>query len=140
MLIEEEVWRWAMLDAVESLNLEVDINRVHLPPGIRLPTIFLFERNYKTRPKNRHQEGRAKTAKHEAVRTNTILGFKVNISSPRPDEKTPAAAPTAGELEKIFNHIGEYIGLSPFGSAFGFGRFYIHSISRETSHDPPDIR
>ena len=138
LLIEQEVWRWAMLDAIESLNLEVDVNMIHLPPGIRLPTLFLFERHYRTRPRPPSNQSKEKTSKHEMIRENSILGFKMNISSPRPGDRETAAPPTIGDLEKIFNHIGEYIGLSPFGNHFGYGRFHVHSISK-VNNDAPDL-
>jgi len=138
MLLEEDVWRWAMQDAVESLGLNVDTGRVNLPPGIRLGSICLFERRYKTKA-TKFQASRDKTAKHEVIRAKAVLGFKINISGPRPGDHEKAPAPTVGELEKIFNHVGEYIGLSPFGNHFGYGRFYVHSISPVNPNDAPDI-
>jgi len=138
LLIEQEVWRWAMLDAIESLNLGVDVNTIHLPPGIRMPTLFLFERKYRTRPRPPLNQSKEKTSKHEMIRENSILGFRINISSPRPSDRETAPPPTMGDLEKIYNHIGEYIGLSPFGNQFGYGRFHVHSLSRVTN-DAPDL-
>ena len=138
MLLEEDVWRWAMQDAVESLGLEIDTGRVNLPPGIRLGSIFLFDRHYKTKA-TQYRAAKDKTAKHEMIRAKSVLSFKINISGPRPGDHEQAPAPTIGELEKIFNHIGEYIGLSPFGNHFGYGRFYVHSISLVTPNDAPDL-
>lgn len=138
LLIEQDVWRWAMLGAVDSLGLDVDVDTIHLPPGIRLGKVYLFERRYKTRPKPPHYHGKEKTAKHEVIREGMILGFKLAISSNRPDDKETAPPPTIGDLEKIFNYIGEYVGLSPFGNQFGFGRFHVHSVHRVTPNDTPD--
>lgn len=138
LLIEQDIWRWAMLGAVGSLGMNVDVDVIHLPPGIRLGAVYLFERRYKTRPRPPHYQGKEKTSKHEVIREGSILGFKLAISDSRPDKKNPPPPPTIGDVEKIFNYIGEYVGLSPFGSQFGFGRFHVHAVRRVTPNDSSD--
>lgn len=118
-------WRWALNQAFESTGLIEDsvLDFIRLPQRIVAPQIYLYSRvRDKKNPNNREM--------FESFRTGTVISFPVFILSTLetttalqdnyPESHRP---PTKEELIQCFSLVGDQIGLSPWGSNYGYGRF-----------------
>ena len=118
-------WRWALKEALGSLNLvpEVDPDYVRLPVSILAPTVRRYSRAWD--PKNP-----TKREDYESFQAGTVITFPVFILSQLEQPvfngiRIESRPPTKDELINCFKIIGENIGLSPWGSKFGYGRFIV---------------
>lgn len=122
-------WRWALREAFDSLGLvpEVDLDYVRLPADILSPTIRTYSRAWN--PKNP-----VCRETFECYQAGTVITFPIFILGELEQKSfngisiTASRPPTREEIEKSFSIIGESIGLSPWGSKFGYGRFIVESI------------
>lgn len=126
--VDTPQWRWALREAFDSLDLipEVDVDYVRLPTDILSPTIRTYTRAWD--PKN--PKGRET---FECYQAGTVISFPVFILSELEQHsfngiRIEARPPTAEEIKESFSIIGESIGLSPWGSKFGYGRFVVESV------------
>lgn len=117
-------WRWAMKEALDSMGVlgEIDIDFVGLPAMLPAPALRMYRRVWD--PKNPNNQ-----EMFQCIQSNTVLTVPVTILSSLPEtpfsEALGLRPPTEDELKKCFSTIGESIGLSPFGSRFGYGRFVL---------------
>jgi hypothetical protein len=121
-------WVWAM----KEMNTfpDVDVTCVRLPSTMRSPTLFLF----------RDKASRM----FEAIEPGVVLTFTVFLPKELPPKDTgeqPAKRrpPTPEEFKTILGAVGEHVGLSPWGSEIGLGRFKIESFLSDQSTTPPVI-
>lgn len=120
---EKHVWMGLVENAVESLGEDFDVSVIRWPRRLLLPSLYLLE----VQPRRQPLHGRAKVSRHEAIPRNTILTIPIMFRHTDGDNTLPP--PDFEQLNRIFTFIGEYEGISPFGSEVGFGLFKVESIS-----------
>lgn len=127
MLIPTDQWEWAVEEATASLRLSHVATRCFLPPSpIYLPTTVMYNRNYS-------RGGNKESCMHEAVKKGAELVLELPISSsvpPRSSASQNLVPPEPCEIEQVLKFIGKFLGLSPFGSEKGYGRFSLLSIEQ----------
>lgn len=118
-------WRWALKEAMDSMGIlaESNIDYVRLPVKIKAPTVRLYSRRRSSR------DGKAPDT-HQCFQAGTVITFSVFLltnleESGGCSELFNQRPPTEEELVECFKVIGECIGLSPWGSKTGFGRFTV---------------
>lgn len=122
-------WRWAMKEALDSMGIlaETGIDYVRLPIKLKAPSI----RYYSLRGSSK--EGGRNTV-HECFQAGTVLTIPVFVLSVLEGSDGMAGLfnqrpPTEKEVVECFSIIGECIGLSPWGSKSGFGRFSVEDMA-----------
>ena len=116
-------WLHALSEAGKSLELPTDMDptAVTVQPVYRRPSsMVLYRRNY-------HRDGRPAHVMHEAINRNVILTVEIflPVNAVTADSHRP---PTAEELRQMLEFVGAYVGLSPWGSKFGYGKFTVESL------------
>lgn len=118
-----KLWRWAVQEAVEGLHLkQVQPDCIQPPQGYLAPHTTPFARQFK-RGENKERDV------FEAIRAGTVLTLRFAVTAPPPGALAHLRKPDAEELEQIFKYIGEFLGISPWGNKFGFGRYVIEDLS-----------
>lgn len=117
LLIDLPHWLWALNASMEDLKIPpVAFSGLHLPIGFRAPALHLFVRTWRAKGGERRSE------KFEGIRAGAQLTIPFSLSSPYPPE-SGKIQPTCEELQRAFQYVGDFYGLSPFGSNLGLGRF-----------------
>lgn len=118
ILIDLPQWAWALREAADALHMDdVDIDTINFEAGMRPPTLVLYTRNYKFK-------GRPKQEMFEAIRDGVPISLDMLVTTSPPDKTHfSLRTPSSQELQEIIGFTGKMIGLSPFGSRFGYGRF-----------------
>lgn len=106
--IHNQQWGDRIKKASLDLGIHIPDGGVKLPQGFRPPTLHLYQRRY----------NRTKSELFEAIRKGTVLTIDIVTSLSEDD------------FEEILTHVGKYYGLSPWGSKFGYGRFYLDQGDR----------
>lgn len=110
-------WAWGLREAANALHFEVNSDCVLLRDGIRCPSTCLYNRIYTNPAGQREQE------MFESIRKGAELTFNLVITSPEPHSSNNLPPPTAEQLKQMLQFVGEYFGISQWGSKFGYGRF-----------------
>lgn len=124
-----EQWRWAFREALDSIGLldKVDVDYLRFPVSIKSPAIAQYVRRVNIKHKQEEQ-------KFECFRTGTVLTIPVfllgELEGEHPDWPVTSERPTEDLVLKCFAIIGEDIGLSPWGSKFGYGRFDLETDNK----------
>lgn len=116
---DQDMWRWAFTEALDSLGLLPDVGAdyIRFPLKIKTPPPGKYirvrdSRNPKSNPV------------FECFSAGTVLSFDVFIlGKSSHNQDSPLRPPTEEEVIECFKTIGEFIGISPWGSKFGYGRF-----------------
>lgn len=126
-------WRWAIKEALEAKGFsEQVIDFIRLPSQIKCPTIHLYQRNWKD-TKNpgvqQHEMFEAFNVGAEItipilIISNLEEGSEAPIKNAFEEAFKPKP-PTENDIIECFELIGSNIGLSPWGSKFGYGRFIV---------------
>jgi hypothetical protein len=132
ILLDIRYWNWAIKEACTALHLDgLDPDSVRIDPALRPPTLRLFVRSWWKENKRTGARTRQKD-QFEMIDVGTVLTFNLLVpSDPEPGTKARGRAPTAEELGQIFAVIGDILGISPWGSRFGYGRFKVVSIEKK---------
>lgn len=124
MILDLVRWRWAIREALDSMGIlgQTDIDYIGLPATILAPELRMYKRIWDAKnPDNREM--------FQCIQTGTLITISVTVLSSLPDnplaESLGLRPPTVDEVRQCFEIIGERIGLSPFGSHFGYGRFIV---------------
>lgn len=80
------------------------------------PTIFLYERRFRA-------QGVLQMEQFEAFRKGTVLTFRVMLRDDIP------GCPRLEQVHQLFELVGEFAGMSPFGGKFGMGRFGVEQVA-----------
>jgi hypothetical protein len=112
MAVHAEYWREQLRVAAMQLHYPINVSTLHPPAGIRPPSIHLFRRIFSKR----------RVELFESFRAGTVLTFDFMV---REDQ---AKCPDVLQFKNMFRFVGEYLGLSQFGSKFGFGRFELLDV------------
>ena len=119
-------WMWAFTEASTALRLrDLDLGTIRLPVGIKCPRLDLYTRT--------EANGRKRTEQRfEIIQSGTILTMPVLITKTSEDSIRASAPvsrpPSIDEVSAMLTFIGEMLGLSPYGSKMGYGRFYVESL------------
>lgn len=136
--LELPQWYWAIDQAIEALSIKnVDSFAVRLSDTFVSPTLNLLVRRW-SGGKGKNQEKEM----FESINKGTILTFPLLLASSA-DPTSPLDAgrpPSIKELEQIFSLIGEMLGLSPWGSKFGYGRFRVESLKEISKKNEQDSK
>ena len=113
VLVNDAQWREQFRTAAKEIPLAVDAGAIH-PPRTMLPASYhLYVRNY----------SQVKTDHFESFRKGTVLTINFRIQeSPR--------APSLAQFQDLLSFVGTWLGLSPWGSKFGYGRFEVLELNR----------
>lgn len=117
-------WRWALREAMDVLGIldKTNIDYVRLPTRIVAPKTHLYVRILDRQDPDKRNTFECFQAGTVISFTTLILGRLENeISVPGLEDRPP----TEQEIKQCFDIIGENIGLSPWGSKFGYGRFLL---------------
>lgn len=122
--LDNAQWRWALREAFQSMGLipEVDLDYLRLPVSIKMPTIRMYVRVWDPKSKKNNEC-------FESIQAGAVITIPVFILSELEQSsqfngiQIGSRAPTKEEVIQAFRIIGESIGLSPWGSKFGYGRF-----------------
>lgn len=119
--VDQKHWNGLTNNAIRNLELECDRDQIRFPDVILLPRVELYRRVWKERGKNKEI-----IAYHECIRKGTLITLVAVTLDWKWEQRV--RPPDKNELAKIFQNIGDFEGLSPFGSKFGYGRFSLESI------------
>ena len=115
-------WMKAFHQAAKELRIEnLDFAAIRLPEELYAPTLMLHTRNF-------NFKGAPREELFESIQTGAVLGFKVMVLDRSESARDDEHAPTLDEFSRLLSCIGEWIGLSPFGGQFNYGRFVVSSI------------
>lgn len=107
--VDRRHWNEQFEVAKGILKLPVSNSHIILPDKYLSPTLHLYRRRFSG----------TQTELFESVRTGTVLTFELATREDQPN------CPTIDHIEKMLVVIGEHLGLSQWGSKFGFGRFEV---------------
>lgn len=117
-------WIKAFHQAAAELRISnLDFAAIRLPAELYAPTIIGYNRKFFDR------NGQPKEEQFEAIQAGAELSFRIVILAKSESAKDHEHAPTFQELAQMLAFIGEWIGLSPFGGQFNYGRFSLLSVT-----------
>lgn len=120
LAVDMSQWSWTFKQAAEALHMaEIDTDTIRPQMNIDPPTLVLYRRNYTSKNKQQYEM-------FEAMRENTVLSIKILVTAA---DKKNMQSPDAARLRDIFNFIGMFLGLSPWGGQYGYGRFEVQSLT-----------
>lgn len=105
-------WQEIFREAAQHIGLTIDPKTIEPKSNYRPASIHLYRRVF----------SRVHTEWFESFRKGTVITFEMVLHEQRPK------APSPHELKAILAFVGEYTGISQFGSKFGFGRFQLLSV------------
>lgn len=119
---EMHLWQSHIENAAKSLGLDIDTDSIRLPSSLAMPKIHLMEVSQVAR----RGDKRIRKSKHEAIPRNVIMTIIIMVRETGAEGSLKF--PTIIEITDIFKTIGLYEGISPYGAAYGYGRFRIQSV------------
>lgn len=145
LVYRPEAWRWLVGEAITSLHMPAYMQECIQPPeGFPAAKIHFYTRKYFQNKKPCRDE-------FEAISSGTILTLRFAVTSPPPDcdaSITCGGPPSYEDIRAIFRFGGQFLGMSPWGSKFGYGRFIVVEVGdgaiashvRDVVHKPnPDL-
>lgn len=112
--IDAQAWEWMFKQAAKGLKLDVDTTTIRPPNGFDIPTLVLWNR----------EKTPVSVEMFEAIRKGARLTFNIVVL-----ESSVNKTPTRHNVKAMLDYIGNYIGMSQYGSKFGFGRFTVESLN-----------
>ncbi len=113
VFVNQKFWQEQLGLAARNLQVDVDVRGTVTPPPSILPaSIHLYRRIY----------SQVHVELFESFRTGTVLTFDLLVREDLPK------CPSLEQLWAIYGFAGEHLGLSQFGSKFGFGRFCVETL------------
>jgi len=117
--INRDLWCKAIQEADSIKTSGKRIKDILPPDKILSPTLRIYRRMYNKR----------KIDVFESIQKQTVLTFQLAVKTK--DEQSPDVE----TVKELFELIGKHIGLSDWGSKFGYGRFkvlYVKDITNES--------
>jgi hypothetical protein len=123
--IDHTQWQWAFTSAAKALHYDIDASTIRTESGFSRPTLSLYNRKYS-------YKGAAREEMFESIREGTIVSFNILVMEAPPEdtEGQQQRPPTEKELRTILDYVGMFIGLSPWGSRWGYGTFEVDDIKQ----------
>lgn len=119
LCLDHAQWRWAMKEAIDSLGLsgQTSIDFIRFPIKAKAPKISKYMKVFDSKnPK--------KNPIFECFPAGSILSFSVFLLGSTEEDSLDGKRPlTEEEFLECLKLVGEFIGISPWGSKFGYGRF-----------------
>lgn len=125
--LDSAQWKFVISESIDSLAMDVNPEAVRLPLEFRAPKLNLYTRRWK-------DENGIHSEDFESISKGAVLTVKV--LSLKQSENNIQPGPDQEELKLIFEFAGAWIGLSPWGSKFNYGRFDVLALE---PHEP-DLR
>ncbi len=116
-------WQWALASAAKALDCNINVETIRTESGFDAPKTCLFNRKY-------HHNGKPLEEMFESIREGTVLTVHILVMESGEINGQQYKAPTKEELRWIFDYVGMFIGLSPWGSRWGFGKFEVEDIEQ----------
>ena len=119
IVLDISTWLWALKNAL-PVGSNISVSTIRLPLSLRAPTLVLY--------RDKHER------MYEGITPNTVLTFPVFFTAcPPPNVDEGMRAPTLEEFKQLLSFVGERVGLSPYRSEEGWGRFKVESIKENDS-------
>lgn len=138
ILLDQPTWLWLWQQALtEVAPQDVYTNAVRMDRYLHNMQTNLYSRRF-----NKGVGGPSQKRDHESIRAGAIVTFGGSVVPPDPREPQSAQYkrnPTDQELYAALVRIGETLGISPFGSKFGYGRFNIVSMEIDGRSCTPPV-
>lgn len=112
------LWKWAITQAATALHWTINTDYLRFPVKIKTQAPRIYKRVVDKRNPSR-------TTLHESLPKGAVLPVSILLLGTLPPGRQIVRdnRPSAAELETIMQLVGEQIGISPWGSKFGYGRF-----------------
>jgi len=112
VLINEQTWREQFTQAAGEAHMLVNTEAI-CPPRTLLPASYhIYTRHY----------SQVKLDYFESFRKGTVLNMTFMLRENLPK------APTLEQFKTLLSLVGTWLGLSPWGSKFGYGRFEVMDV------------
>jgi hypothetical protein len=122
--ISPQAWSFAVREALEICKADDMLpDMFGCPLPVKMPSIHLYVRRGKPSAKPFSQ---TKEHRHECFNSNTVLTVRASFTRSRQAPAIPC--PSYADAALVLQCIGENIGISTWGSSFGYGRFDLLSI------------
>jgi hypothetical protein len=124
--VNEQMWRGQIRTAAHDIPLMVNVETI-VPPHTLVPASYhIYTRNY----------SKVKVDQFESFRAGTILTIPFRIQDHLPK------APTLDQFKNLLSFVGTWLGLSPWGNKFGYGRFELLDVetSEKINHEQSAIQ
>lgn len=129
IVVDRLYWNWSVKESIQINQLvnEVDpecfLDFLPFAP----PTICMYSRGF-------HRRGKKVFENFESIRKGAVItaGFIVSSTAPPKRSRTNEVelfAPTLPQIKLIMGTVGEYFGISQWGSQHGYGRFQIMDLN-----------
>lgn len=116
--LDQAQWAWALKQGAEVLEYDfVDTGCIRLPLTVEIAGVTPYVRNF------RDKKGKLCEQQFEAIRSSSTISVPVTVLDVEDGVAYKGDPPTPGQLTAIFGVVGDSVGISPFGSKFGYGRF-----------------
>lgn len=126
-------WRWVIEQAANSLRLPVRTDAIAIPPGIQAPSFAIYRRHFW---RNGTQGKRERVFEDfECINVGAVLTIYLQVADALPGKSQGRRTPTKADVENIFVFAGQFIGLSPWGSNYDYGRFNVLELRTLESID-----
>lgn len=112
VFVHADYWKEQFKIAAMQLHYPINTDTLHPPSGIESASIHLFRRIFSKR----------RMELFESFRAGTVLTFDFIVREDKP------RCPDVQQFKNMLEFIGEYLGLSQFGSKFGFGKFKVVDV------------
>ena len=128
-------WYWAVGQSMEALGYSnLDQFAVRFEDSMVSPKLQLYVRRWSDTKRGGHEQ-----EMFESIGKGTVLTFHpMLLSTQEPSQaESKRRPPTLEELRKVMSCVGDMLGLSPWGSKFGYGRFTVESL--EATNEPTGL-
>lgn len=121
--INKTEWQWAFASAAKALRFDIDVATIRTETGFEAPSLNLYTRKY-------HFKGKPHEEMFESISEGTVLTIPILVMESREDDKEgqQQRPPSHEELQDILKFVGRFIGLSPWGTRWGYGTFEIEEM------------
>lgn len=113
LLVDRAAWLEQFNHAAGRLGFVIDISTICPPEHLLMASTHVYRKEF----------SRVKVESFESFRKGTILCLQIEV-------KEKQRAPTEAQMQHLFTYIGVHLGLSPWGSKFGYGRFDLLELTR----------
>jgi len=127
--LDSALWVWAITQAAESLNIKITGDMFRIPAKIQAPTLNLYNRRWTTKA------GKKKVDMFESIRAGSVLTIPILLFSAVPGNNVENSVISEQDFIAALALVGTFIGVSPWGSKFGYGRFEILEETKEVARD-----
>ena len=113
ILVNQAAWLEQFSQAAGRLGYVIDIDTIVPPDRILTASVHIYRKEF----------SRVKVELFESFRKGTILSLQIEV-------KDAPKAPSEHQMGHLLAYVGVHLGISPWGSRCGFGRFDVLEISK----------